>query len=198
MKYLTETQYSQLVGHCFKKVGSLRGGFRKRAFTTLMIIRLAGEAGLRVSEITELKVADCHIDNNESYIFIKNGKCNKSGSVIISDSLKEMIKLYISYKRQCKELIEEGSSLFSKSNGTTFSRFGIQKKVKSALKDADLPNHFSIHSLRHTFCTQLLRTCNNIRLVQKQARHSSIITTSIYADVMDQDIQHAMNKMEFK
>jgi hypothetical protein len=52
-----------------------------------------------------------------------------------------------------------------------------------------LPEYSSIHCLRHPFGCEMLRQTRNLRLVQKQMRNSSITTTTVYADVRDDEIQ---------
>ncbi|MBT7299870.1 MAG: tyrosine-type recombinase/integrase [Victivallales bacterium] len=57
------------------------------------------------------------------------------------------------------------------------------------------PRRRYIHCLRHTSGCELLRQTRNLRLVQKQMRHSSITTTTVYADVCDDEIQGAMDAL---
>ena len=70
----------------------------------------------------------------------------------------------------------------------------IQKVVKKVMKLAGLPSHYSVHSLRHTYATLLYRSSgNNLRLVQQQLGHSSVQTTTVYANVMSEDVEKAVN-----
>ena len=68
-------------------------------------------------------------------------------------------------------------------------------QFKAALKNAGLPNHYSIHSCRHTFVTYLLAESKNLMLVQKQLRHSSPTVTAVYADVTPEDVSRAMEDL---
>ena len=77
-----------------------------------------------------------------------------------------------------------------------FSRSGLQRKFKTIAKAAGLPGYLSIHATRHTFAVRLLGETKNIRLVQKQLRHSSVLTTSAYTDVLDGEIQEAMDALD--
>ncbi|TFB12615.1 hypothetical protein E3V33_05110 [Candidatus Marinimicrobia bacterium MT.SAG.4] len=57
--------------------------------------------------------------------------------------------------------------------------------------------HYSIHSLRHTYATNLYKASGyNLRLVQRQLGHSSPTVTQVYADVMDSDVEEALRNME--
>ena len=60
-----------------------------------------------------------------------------------------------------------------------------------------LPCYYSIHSLRHTYATNLYRASGyNLRLVQKQLGHTNINTTTVYSDVMSKDLDEAVEKLE--
>jgi len=72
---------------------------------------------------------------------------------------------------------------------------GLQKQFKEAIINAGLPDHYSIHFCRHTFATYLLASTKNLRLVQKQLRHSSPSVTAVYADVTHEDMANAMEKI---
>ena len=70
----------------------------------------------------------------------------------------------------------------------------IQKVVKRVMRLAGLLVHYSVHSLRHIYATLLYKSSgNNLRLVQQQLGHSSVQTTTVYANVMDEDVEKAVN-----
>jgi len=72
----------------------------------------------------------------------------------------------------------------------------IQKAFKRTAVRAGLALHYSIHCLRHTYACELYRVSGyNLRLVQKQLGPSSSRTTEVYADVMDNDIRRALEKL---
>ena len=77
------------------------------------------------------------------------------------------------------------------------SRSGIQQVFKKWAKKAGLPSHYSIHSLRHTYATNLYKASGyNLRLVQKQLGHSSPSITQVYADVINSDVEEALKNLE--
>ena len=71
----------------------------------------------------------------------------------------------------------------------------FKKEFKKATENVRLPDHYSIHSCRHTFATYLLANTKNLRLVQKQLRHSSPSVTAVYADVTPEDMSEAMERI---
>ena len=77
------------------------------------------------------------------------------------------------------------------------SRSGIQQVFKKWAKKSGISSHYSIHSLRHTYATNLYKASGyNLRLVQKQLGHSSPSITQVYADVMNSDVEEALKNLE--
>jgi len=158
----------------------------QRAKLRWFIIDLYLGTGLRVSEGMDLKVEDVHVGYGENYIYVREGKGGKSANVIISESLKRHIKRYLA-----KTKISSEHLLLSERN-VPFTRSGLQKLVKRVFEECGLPKRYSVHSLRHTFCSTLYRKTRDLRLVMKQARHASTNTTSIYADLLNEELERGM------
>lgn len=77
------------------------------------------------------------------------------------------------------------------------TRFGISQVFKQWAKKAGLPSHYSIHSLRHTYATNLYKVSGyNLRLVQQQLGHSSVSTTSVYSGVVNKDLDEALERLD--
>jgi len=77
------------------------------------------------------------------------------------------------------------------------TRSAIQKVFKKMAMKSRLPEHYSIHSLRHTYATNLYKASGyNLRLVQKQLGHTNINTTTVYSDVISKDLDAAIEKLE--
>ncbi len=77
------------------------------------------------------------------------------------------------------------------------TRFGIGTVFKTIAKAAGIDSHHSIHSCRHTYATNLYKASGyNLRMVQKQLGHSSITTTSVYSDVINKDLDQALENMD--
>ena len=154
------------------------------------IIHLALGTGLRVSELTSLKVDHIHFKRGSNQIVVYNGKGNKDRIVTINNNLKSIIQQYMDY--------HPSVYLFPSERGEQLTRSGIQQIFKKWAKKAGLPKRYSIHSLRHTYATNLYKASGyNLRLVQKQLGHSSISTTQVYADTFDEDLEIAVEKLDF-
>lgn len=160
-----------------------RTGGQRSSLRWLAIDLLLG-SGLRVAEACNLQIKDCHVGYDESYIFVRNGKGGKSGTVIISEKLKKHIKRFIGDRIDGPLLISE--------RGQEFSRRGLQKLVKRCFADCGLPERYSAHSCRHAFCSSIYRATQDLRLTQQQARHSNTQTTLIYTHLLNKEIQKGM------
>lgn len=159
------------------------------------MIELALSAGLRVEEIASLKHGSILIDESRSSIIVI-GKGNKKRSVWISSRFKKICQQFFSYKKQFDFSIHKESSLLNNLNGFRISKRSLQKFFKEASVRAALPTHYSIHNLRHTYATFLLKASNyNYRFVQQQLGHSSIRTTQVYASVLESDGREAIERL---
>ncbi|WP_291726080.1 tyrosine-type recombinase/integrase [Bernardetia sp.] len=131
-------------------------------------------AGLRISEITKLKIND--IDSKRMIIRIKGAKGYKDREVMLSEQFLVLLREYYkAYKP--KEWLFEGQ------NGGQYSTTSIQKIFKKALKKANIKQEATVHTLRHSFATHLLENGTDIRFIQEFLGHNSIKTTQIYTHI---------------
>ncbi|MCP3683824.1 MAG: tyrosine-type recombinase/integrase [bacterium] len=190
-KYLKEEEIKSLFKVCSEaaELAELKGQFL--AIRDLCLINLAFGTGLRAGEIADLKIEDLHLDYGESSLVVMKGKGNKKGVVRVGVKLKAHLKRYIKYRDS------ESPYLFTSSRGDKLTVPGVQKIFKKWYRKAGLPGHYSAHSARHSYAVGLLKSSgNNLRLVQKQLRHASIVTTTVYADVASSDIDQALKNLE--
>ena len=133
------------------------------------ILTLTYSVGLRVSEITNLKIED--IDSKRMLIHIKNAKGRKDRVVPLSQNILLLLREY--YKQH-----KPKEYLFNGQNSNQYSIQSCQKLYK-----VYIDNNSSIHTLRHSSFTNLLEGGLDIRIIQKIAGHSSSKTTEIYTHV---------------
>ena len=187
-KFLTEDEVQSLRKTCKDAAYLAKSKGQLNAIRAWMIIDLALQAGLRVGEISNLEIKDLFIEKGHSHVYIRQGKGNKSRLVTIGESLRNHLRRYL------KERKSKSSYLFTSERSDMMTTSAIQKVVKKVMKLASLPSHYSVHSLRHTYATLLYRSSgNNLRLVQQQLGHSSVQTTTVYANVMNEDVEKAVN-----
>jgi site-specific recombinase XerD len=157
-----------------------------------MALDLAVSAGMRVSEIAHLRVGNLHLNNGEPRMRVL-GKGQKVRDVFISDYLMKHLSDYLLWKRLMDEPMESEAFVLVSSHRKPYSPRTLQYAFKVCLREAGLPLHYSIHACRHSYGTILYRKTKNLRLVQKQLGHSSITTTTVYADVSAEEATEAVN-----
>ncbi len=153
------------------------------------IIELALGTGLRVSEISQLKLEDIDLKRGGNSLIVRHGKGGKQRIVKFSSKLKTVILEYLEYRDKDTEF------LFPSERRDYMSSNAIQKVFKKWAKKAGLPARFSIHSCRHFYATALLKVSKNLRLTQVQLGHSNPQTTTVYAQVLDEEITEAVEKL---
>lgn len=160
------------------------------------MVELGLFAGLRVKEMTDLKVGDLHIREDESSLTVRKGKGNKSRTIYIKKAFKNECLFYLNWKKkQCQDISPEAYLLTGPKDRPLTTR-ALQKAFKRCLKKSGINSSFTIHSLRHTFGTHLYKASQyNLRLIQQALGHSSIKTTEIYANLLNNDIREAAEKL---
>lgn len=162
-----------------------------------MLVDIALFTGLRVSEIASLKMEDLSLKTKDPFLIVRNGKRGKKRDVYLSNRLTRQLKKYIDYKKKTlNESIDDEAYLFPGRNGEKTSVFTLMMSFKRAIREAGLPEHYSIHSARYTYATYLLHNTQDLRYVQKQLGHSNINTTALYADVLPEQNGKLANLIE--
>ncbi len=194
-KFLSKEERNQLIKATEEKAIIDLAKGRSTWVRRWMLVDLALFSGLRVFEIAALTIADLRLNGSEKLIYVQKGKGDKSGYVTIDRALAKHLKEFIAWKKTAGELTDAQAPLLTGSGGKLYSTRALREHFKEAVRNAGLPDHYSIHSARHTFATYLLAESKNLRLVQKQLRHSSPGVTAVYADVTPEDISAAMEDL---
>ena len=158
-----------------------------------MVIDLSISAGLRIGEVTRLRIGDLYLNPREPRIRV-TGKGDKTRDVFISRELMKHLSEYLLWKRLLGESMSDADTLLWSSHRKPYTTRALQYSFKTGLRVAGLPSTYSIHACRHTYGTYLYQKTKNLRLVQKQLGHSSITTTTVYADVtMEETVDAVKN-----
>lgn len=134
--------------------------------------------GLRVSELTELKLSNLYLDIE----FIKvTGKGNKERLVPIGTAAIKALKVWIENVR-VHIAVKRGEEdiVFLNRRGARLSRVYIFLMIKDLVKLTGLKIKVSPHTFRHSFATHLVEGGADLRAVQEMLGHESITTTEIY------------------
>ncbi len=161
-------------------------GERNRA-----IIETLYSCGLRVSELTDLKISDLFFQEG----FIKvTGKGNKQRFVPINDYTIKVINLYRNEIRiHIKADAKNTDTLFLNRRGRKLTRAMIFHIIKELAVKSDLRKTVSPHTFRHSFATHLLENGADLRSIQMMLGHESITTTEIYMHVDRKHLHKVIN-----
>lgn len=143
--------------------------------------------GLRVSELTSLRIADLFF--GEGYIRVI-GKGDKQRLVPISTIARDKIQRYLEDRipaRSNEEIV------FLNNRGKQLTRVMLFTIIKQATLRAGISKQISPHTFRHSFATHLLQGGASIRQVQEMLGHESILTTEIYTHL---DSDHLRRTVE--
>ena len=141
------------------------------------IVEVLYSCGLRVSELTSLRLQDLFF--GEGYIRII-GKGDKQRLVPIGSVARDKIQLYMEVRTPAKP---SEPTLFLNNRGKPLTRVMIFNIIKQAALMAGIDKQISPHTLRHSYATHLLEGGANIRQVQELLGHESILTTEVYTHV---------------
>ena len=190
-KFLTDEESKKLRRMCEEAAIISKSKGNQMAVRNRLIIEMALGTGLRVSELANLKIDDIHIRKGQNSLIVNNGKGDKHRVVGFNNKLKTLIQEYLDYRKSMS------SYLFASERGEKMTRFGVGRVFKTMAAKAGLDSKHSIHTLRHTYATNLYKASGyNLRMVQKQLGHSSITTTTVYSDVLNQDLTDALENLE--
>ncbi|MBA7570970.1 Tyrosine recombinase XerC [subsurface metagenome] len=197
-KFLSSKEKNRLLRVCKREAKRDLSQDRTVWVTRYMLIHLALNSGLRVSEIAALKVRDLHLNGKENYLTVQHGKGKKKRNVYLDDEIVKHLHIYKETKKTVWGLpVTDEDPFFTGRGGNHYTTTALEISFKKAIGKADLSHYYSIHSSRHTYATFLLAKTKNLRFVQKQLGHASIAMTSLYADVlpeMNQSLANAILK----
>jgi integrase/recombinase XerD len=155
------------------------------------ILETLYSCGLRVSELTDLKISDLFFDEG----FIKvSGKGNKERFVPIGNTTQEYMLIWKDIRRHIDIHPDDKDILFLNYKGGKLTRAMIFTIVKQLVEKIGLKKTVSPHTFRHSFATHLLENGADLRAIQMMLGHESITTTEIYTHVDRSHLNAVLNK----
>lgn len=155
--------------------------FRNKAMLEIMYA-----AGLRVSELVNLKIHDLDL----TMALVRTmGKGNKERIIPLGDYALLALSEYLNHHRD--ELLKKDYNdyLFLNNHGNKMTRQGFFKIIKILAREKNIKTSFSPHTLRHSFATHLLDYGADLRSIQELLGHSNISTTQIYTHVSTEKLK---------
>jgi site-specific recombinase XerD len=152
------------------------------------ILELFFSTGLRVSELTKLKIDSVNLNKSE---FSVRGKGAKVRIVFLSDDARDWLKKYLDKRQDVNPYLfvghDKGSGGRGEEEGLTPR--SVQRLVQKYAKIAGITKQVTPHTMRHSYATDLLMGGADIRSVQAMLGHSSITTTQVYTHITDQQLR---------
>lgn len=150
----------------------------------------AYSAGLRVSEIVHLKIAD--IDSGRMQIMVAQAKGKKDRYVNLSPVLLDILRKYImEYKPRPEVYLFESEQTF-----TAYPTRTVQQIFSNAKLKAGIRKEVGIHSLRHSFATHLLDKGTDIKYIKDLLGHFNIKTTERYLHVSKKQLVNIVSPFD--
>jgi integrase/recombinase XerC len=162
-------------------------GLRDRA-----ILETLYSAGLRVSELTGLNLADLDLDDGTATV---RGKGRRERLALLGAPAQAAIRTWLEARAALAgERANTSPALFLNRNGTRLTSRSVGRLLEKYLHVAGLDPRTSPHTLRHSFATHLLDAGADIRSVQELLGHRSLGTTQIYTHVTTQRLRDSYHK----
>jgi len=163
-----------VIAQLFEVIGA---HLRDRAIFTLML-----HAGLRVGELSQLRLADVRLSDEHMPFVRLNGKGEQERVVYLSTTAAQLLDEYL------KERSRDGPErVFLNYQGQPISVTGIQLRLAHYCRQVDI--WITCHQLRHTYASRMVGADVPITSVQKLLGHNSIHTTQLYVHVADSKVE---------
>lgn len=155
-----------------------------------VMFRLIYSAGLRRSELVNLRLVDIETQDNQMRIRINKGKGGKDRYTILSHTILLELR---EYYHMCKPVDYLFNGRFK---GEPMSFGGLRFALLSAIKKSGLTKEINLHTLRHCFASHALEDGLNIKTLQYLLGHQSIHTTLIYLHISDVPLSKAFSPLD--
>ncbi|MEM1150202.1 MAG: tyrosine-type recombinase/integrase [Pseudomonadota bacterium] len=158
---------------------------------TILIIKLLIVTGLRISELTNLKICDVSPDGGQ---ILARGKGSKERMVFVPNR-----ELQDEFERYCRLRAERGttaSPLFLNTVGRRLCAATFRKRLRALSQRLGIEPHLTPHRFRHSGATLLIEEGIDIRMVQALLGHANLKTTEIYVRVSNHALRRALERVD--
>lgn len=183
-RWLSRREQAKLL-HIIMKQSNQQKSLRDYAIAQLML-----QAGLRIDDVVNQEVND--IDLKRGTITIRSGK---GGKMAVLPANKDLLKAVDEYLTVRPEI--ELQALFISQKKTPITTRGIEHQFRKYLNGAGLEDA-TVHSLRHSFCKNMLDAGVSLVVVSQLARHESLDTTRVYLTPSQHDLRQAVEHLSIE
>jgi integrase/recombinase XerD len=145
-------------------------------------------AGLRISEVTSLKVSD--LDRGRRVIWVRGGKGHKDRQVMLAEPLRDLLAAYWRWKRPTDWLFP------GRNPDRHIATNSVFRACEKAARKAGITKPIHPHSLRHAFATHLLDEGVNLLVIQALLGHAHLKTTARYLHLSDSAVRSTKSPLE--
>lgn len=200
-KALEPNQIADLTDALETGTGLSKGQLKYHVYTEkrdyAIVLTLIG-TGLRLSELCNLTISKTNI-NKGYFEIIRKG--NKETIIYFNDDVAKALTDYFLNERP-RYVHKNADALFLSIQGNRISKRAVQNLIAKYMTVLKTLGHntegFSVHKMRSTFATLLLRETDNLAIVQDALGHTDPRTTRIYTKVLDEQLKRAADLIKFK
>lgn len=151
-------------------------------------------AGLRISEVVNLKVSD--IDSQCKRLRVEQGKGKKDRYAQLSPVLLATLRDWWREGKRQRKVLDNGWLFPGQNPVNPLSARQLSRTFKTVATQADLDPKYSMHALRHSYATHLLEDKVDIRIIQTLLGHRKIETTTRYTQVANSVLQEVTSPLD--
>ncbi len=157
-----------------------------RAFRDRVIYNLLLNTGIRLMESVELNIGDINIYEKRMSIIAKG---NQQATKFLNTRIRRELERYLRIRRR---MVVSTNALFLSTRSQRISSRQVQRSFQQWLQACGIKKNLTIHSLRHTFASNLYERTNNLVLTQNALGHRNIATTTIYTHLHNDSLVEAL------
>jgi integrase/recombinase XerD len=151
-------------------------------------------AGLRVSEVTHLKISD--IDSRRMIIHIEQGKGDRDRQAMLSPVLLNLLRQWWCFGQREHRMLKGGWLFPGQDPVNPISTRQLSRAFHAAAILAEINKPVSVHTLRHSFATHLLEQHVDIRVIQVLLGHKKLETTALYSQVATNTLRDTQSPLD--
>jgi site-specific recombinase XerC len=176
-------------------------GEHVRGFRDHCILSIALGTGLREHEILALNVGDIYGPDGTARrriqlrVFKRSRTDAEGQEVVLPDLVRAKLDKLRKWKQARGESLEPDIPLFLSSRRKRLSARQLRELFHVWQERAGFERRMNFHALRHSACSNLYRRTRDIKVTQRFARHTSVVTTSIYTHPSDEDLFRAVRDL---
>jgi integrase/recombinase XerD len=155
------------------------------------ILELAYASGLRISELTNLRIEQLQLESGFINVI---GKGNKERVVPLGRQAVQALNHYLKAGRPKLVTPRTPANVFLSRRGTPFARVTMWQRIKNRVRRTGIARNITPHMLRHSFATHLLEHGADLRVIQELLGHANISTTEIYTHVAGDRLREVHRK----